>query len=383
MPAPVPTVPAATLQALASSLRGRRGEIAALGAVAGLDGFVDEMISVVGERRGVGDWTPLASMAELGRIVAGAAGHNSLREIVVRSADPGGCAVNLADGLIRLGVPLDFLGTLGTPRHPSFDAFAASCRTCTALGRSYGRTLAFEFGDGKFMFSAVSQLAEIDPGLLRAALADGAFAAACRRAQLIALTNWTLYPHMTACWRLLQREVFAGLGRRPWLFIDLVDPSSRAEADVRGMLAALGEFQLACDTVLGVNFNEAAVLGRILGLGTLGKEPEALRARAGDLRFKLGLSQVVIHNARLNAVADASGSTVAAAGPFCAKPVKTTGAGDRFNAGYCLGLMLGLAPFARLALGSATSGFFVRHARSADLDDLAVFLASWADGGLA
>ncbi len=383
MPAAPPEIPSATLHALAGALRARRDEISRLAAVAGFDGFVDEMISVVGERRGADDWTAMTSMAELGRIVSSAAGHNSLREIVVRSADRGGCAVNFADGLIALGTRLDFLGTLGAPRHPTFDTFAASCNSCTTLGSAYGRTLAFEFGDGKFMFSAVSQLAEIDAALLHAALADGAFAAACSRARLIALTNWTLYPHMTACWRVLQREVFAALGRRPWLFLDLVDPSSRAEADVRAMLAAISDFQTTCDTVLGVNYNEAAVLGRILGLGTLGKEADALRARAADLRSRLGISQVVIHNARVNAVADSVGAVVTAAGPYCAKPIKTTGAGDRFNAGYCLGLMLGLGSRERLAIGAATSGFFVRHARSPDLDDVATFLGAWADGATA
>ncbi len=373
----------ANIRQLVETLKRRRGEIAALDVVAGFDGFVDEMISVVGERRGVADFTALPTMAELGRIVSAAAGHNSLREIVVRSQDPGGCAVNLGDGLTALGVPLDFYGTIGTPRHPAFDAFAATCRTATAWSTAYGRTLAFEFTDGKFMFSAVAQLAELTPELVRAELAKGAFARSCAGAKLIAFTNWTLYPHMTAVWRAVRDDCLATLTHRPWLFLDLVDPSSRAEGDVRAMLDTIGSFAASCRVVLGINLNECAVLSRLMGLPVPGKDGAALAARAADFRARLKIAQVVIHSARINAVADERGAMSSPAGPFCAEPKKTTGAGDRFNAGYCLGLMLDLPHDQALALGSATSGFFIRNARSAGLDDLIAFLEAWSAGAMA
>jgi len=41
--------------------------------------------------------------------------------------------------------------------------------------------------------------------------------------------------------------------------------------------------------------------------------------------------------------ADPSG-TASVEGPFCPKPLKSTGAGDRFNAGYCLGLIAANTP---------------------------------------
>lgn len=373
-------VPPAELAALAAALGPRAAEIKRLSAVAGFDGFVDEMISVVGERKSQREWTRLESMAELGALVSAAAGRNSLREIVVRSQDAGGCAVNLGDGLGALGVGVDFFGTIGSPRHPAFDAFAAGCRTSTAIGRSYGRTLAFEFTDGKFMFSAVEQLGELTPELMRGIASQGAFPAACSAAGLIAVTNWTLYPHMTACWRVLQETALARISHRPWLFVDLVDPSSRAEAEVLDMLSAMSGFERTCRVVLGVNLTEADALSRVLGLGALKRRPDAVAARAAELRQRLGVSQVVVHNARLNAVADAEGAIAVAPGPFCASPRKTTGAGDRFNAGYCLGLLLGLGARQRLAVAAATSGFFIRAARSATYEDTVGFIADWSRG---
>jgi hypothetical protein len=366
------------LSALTASLSSHISTVPMLNAVAGFDGFIDEMISVVGERSGVDRWTAMASMAELGNLVTAAAGHNSLREIVVRSQDAGGCAVNLADGLTALGVPLDYFGTLGSPRHPSFEPFAGTCRSCTSWGTSYGRTLAFEFKDGKFMFSAVSQLGEIDAALVGKELVDGAYLRACQKAKLVAITNWTLYPHMTACWELLQKQVFDRLTHRPWLFIDLVDPSSRSETDIRAMLASLRGFERGCATVLGVNYNESSILARLLGLPAIDKHPDALATRAAALRQALGISRVVIHSVQWNVCADERGSVQTAAGPYCAEPKKTTGAGDRFNAGFCFGLMLGLDANHCLTLGSAASGYFVRHARSATFTELQQFLTWWS-----
>ena len=61
-------------------------------------------------------------------------------------------------------------------------------------------------------------------------------------------------------------------------------------------------------------------------------------------------------------------------GPFTAKPNITTGAGDHFNAGFCVGRMLGLGLAESLQTGVATSGFYVRSAKSPAAADLVKFL---------
>jgi sugar/nucleoside kinase (ribokinase family) len=90
---------------------------------------------------------------------------------------------------------------------------------------------------------------------------------------------------------------------------------------------------------------------------------------------------VIIHHGRF-AVSDAALGGVIQRGPYCSSPKKSTGAGDRFNAGWCLGHAHGMGDAAALTLGCAASGFFVRHARSATLKELARFLQSWHAGNL-
>ena len=347
--------------------------------VAGFDGFVDEMISLVGERRSLTDFTPVPDIFTFGKMISSAAGHSSLREIVVNDTHPGGCAVNLADGLASLGVRIDCFATLGDPVHAAFRDIATKCRGFHSWGQEPGRTLAFEFSDGKLMFSAVKQLADFTPEAVADYLTDGAYVTACAGAQVIALTDWTLYPHMTGVWRLLQQKVFAQLGHRPHFLIDLVDPSSRSAADILEMAGILRGFEQSGPLTLGLNGNEANILCRLHGLASAAQEatPDEALAQAVALRERLEISRVVIHRIPFAVSSDDDGECIQS-GPFCPNPKKSTGAGDRFNAGICLALALGYTTADALALGCATAGFFVRNARSAGQRELAEFLRQWA-----
>jgi sugar/nucleoside kinase (ribokinase family) len=344
----------------------------------GFDGFVDEMISVVGERQSLTAFQAVPDIATFGGLITEAAGHSSLREIVVTAVHPGGCAINMGDGLAALGVPVDGFATLGEPIHPAFGSMTGSFRSVHSWGREPGRTLAFEFNDGKLMFSAVTQLADFTPESVEARLADGTYASACAQARLIALTDWSLYPHMTAVWRRLQETVYAPLTHRPAFFIDLVDPSSRSSGDIRAMLNTLLGFAVAGPLTLGLNGTEANILARLLGLSEAGKYPESIQTQAQSLRERLGLAEVVVHHNNFAAVAGAD-EMAAEPGTYCAKPRKSTGAGDRFNAGYCLGLLLQLDARSRLMCAHASAGFFVRQARSATLQELADFIITPPD----
>jgi len=344
--------------------------------VTGFDGFVDEMISVVAERKSLVHFEPVPDIATFGALVSAAAGQSSLREIVVHAVHPGGCAVNLGDGLAALGVPVDCFATLGEPEHPAFAETTSRFRSTHSWGREPGRTLAFEFSDGKLMFSSVKQLAEFTADDVRRRLSDGAYLARCREAAVIALTDWSLYPHMNGVWRMLQEEVYACLHHRPHFFLDLVDPATRSPVDILAMIEILAGFESHGPTTLGLNGNEANILARLLVLPEAKGEGADWVRLATDLRRRLGISTVAIHQTRFAVAAGSNGSAMVT-GPHCAQPLKSTGAGDRFNAGYCLGLLARGTLEDCLALGCASSGFFVREARSADRAELAAFLQNW------
>ena len=372
-----------SLKSLANRLRRDARALQSRSVVAGFDGFVDEMIQVVQTRQSLDSFAPVPTIEALGRMITASARQSSLREIVVNAQHPGGCTVNSADALASLGVVVDAYATMGIPRLPVFDKLAEKCRNCVSWG-DVGRTLAFEFSDGKLMFSNMQTLAKFDETTVRNGLADGGFLRQCCQASLILLTDWSLYPHMTDCWGLLRREVFSKLENKPSFFIDLVDPSSRSHDDVRAMMDELSRMQADCgDVNLGLNGNEVRCLASAAGLpvDAADDSPEGLGQLAQTLRQHMKIARTVVHRYRFSLCADDQGVCVAPA-PFCAAPKKSTGAGDRFNAGFIAGVLLDENVENRLLLGNACSGYFVRHAHSACAPDLADFLDAWGDGRL-
>jgi sugar/nucleoside kinase (ribokinase family) len=69
-------------------------------------------------------------------------------------------------------------------------------------------------------------------------------------------------------------------------------------------------------------------------------------------------------------------------GAFTPNPKLTTGAGDNFNAGFCLGQILGVSPEQSLILGVGTSGYYVRNAKSPTFAELQEFLKNWSIGNI-
>jgi hypothetical protein len=61
-------------------------------------------------------------------------------------------------------------------------------------------------------------------------------------------------------------------------------------------------------------------------------------------------------------------------GPILSNPKITTGAGDHFNAGLCLGRLLRGDMETNIRLGIATSGYYVRQAHSPTLLELIEFV---------
>jgi sugar/nucleoside kinase (ribokinase family) len=127
--------------------------------------------------------------------------------------------------------------------------------------------------------------------------------------------------------------------------------------------------------VLGVNQKESLEVGAALGLNF---KPDTIAANAAALRRALELDIVVIHPTKNAACATESGEAEMD-GPYCSNPKLTTGAGDNFNAGFCVGLLAGLETREVLAAATASSGFYVRNGRSPSTRELAGFLEEWSE----
>jgi hypothetical protein len=366
---------------LAEKLKGRSGLAASRPVLAGFDAFVDEVIQVVGTRTSPEAYVPVSTIAEFGTWVSASAGRSGLREFLTIDRTAGGCAVNSCDGLATLGFPVDAFIGVGTPPDRVFEDFGSKCRSVNPLGMEPGRSMVYEFQDGKLMLCSFSHFSHLTADYLAQLMADGNYRKACESAAGIALTSWSVYPHMTECWKYLQNEVFSHLTHRPQFFLDLADPASRSPGDLVGMIAALAGFEKIGPTTLSLNGNEANRIAKALGFAEATHDSCDLERLASEIRARAQISELGVH-----LIQSATGATAAGAvtvnGPYCRNPRKSVGAGDRFNAGWLGGALLGLSAEERLLLGVAVSGFFVRAARSGSFSEIIGFLHRWAEGSL-
>ena len=339
----------------------------------GFDGFVDEIIAVVDKRHADGRFEPVRSIAAMGDKIRAAAGESSNYELVVRQRKLGGNGPIMANALACLGLEVTYIGSLGFPNvHSVFREFAERARVISIADP--GRTDALEFEDGKIMLVKFESLDDVNWDNLVARVGREELQKLFAAAGLIGTVNWTMLPAMSRIWEHLIAEVFPALPGRRTVFIDLADPEKRTPEDLSAALGLLKRFQEQADVILGVNLKEAMEVAAVLRLSTHGDPEAEIADEAAQLREALGIACVVIHPRRAAAAATKQG-TAHFHGPFIKHPLISTGAGDHFNAGFCVGKILGLELAECLCAGVAASGHYVRSGKSPSLADLAHFVA--------
>jgi sugar/nucleoside kinase (ribokinase family) len=367
--------PAKLRSACAQRLVAGAARAASLRAFAGLDGFVDEVLHVVDKRESAESYQRLPTIAKLAERVAAAAGRSGNIELVPQITKLGGNGPIMANALASFGLQVTYLGNLGYPNlHPVFRDFASRAEVHSIA--EPGTTDALEFDDGKIMLGKRATLKDVNWENIQARYGLDKFTAKLNTSDLAAFVNWTMLPHMSDVWEAILRDVCPSLAARSRLiFFDLADPELRTAKDIQHALDLIARFSPQFDVVLGLNEKEAMEVAEVCGVKPECATPEALAETALRLAAKLRIGTLVIHPVAY-ALAVTGGKVSVADGPYVSRPKITTGAGDHFNSGFCLGKLLGLDNDMSLLAGVAASGFYVRTAQSPAIPQLAEFLNS-------
>ncbi|HWN95279.1 MAG TPA: hypothetical protein VNT99_09625 [Methylomirabilota bacterium] len=347
-----------------------------LTAFIGLDGFVDEIMHLVDVRHNAESFERIPSIAQLAERLAGAAGQSTNIEAVVQRVKLGGNGPIMANALCRFGVDVTYLGALGYPTlHPIFSEFAARADVHSIAPP--GLTDAYEFEDGKVMIGKTAQLGEITWENIQLRFGRKKFADNFFSSDLVAFVNWTMIPFMSDIWEAVQSELCPmDKVKRRKIFFDLADPEKRTHEDLRRALKLIEGFRLYFDVILGLNEKEAWEVGAVLGFGGETRTRGALAQLTRDIRQSVGVDTLIVHPVSY-ALAVTGADCAIVDGPYIAKPLITTGAGDHFNAGFCLGKVLGFDDEMSVLVGVTTSGYYVRNAQSPRMTDLADMLRHW------
>ncbi len=347
-----------------------------LRAFVGMDGFVDEIIHVVDKRDNAERFSRLPTISALAERLAGAAGKSTNVELVNQRLKLGGNGPIMANALASLGVKVTYVGALGYPHlHPVFSEFAQRAEVHSIA--EAGHTDALEFEDGKLMLTKTTSLNEVTWENIQLRYGRNKFIDNFSTADLVGFVNWTMIPYMSDLWESLLGEFCPTppFPRRK-IFFDLADPEKRTPKDIARALDLIVRFEKYFEVILGLNEKEAYEIGKVLGLETANRSRDGLAALAVEIQKRCPLDTLVIHPVSF-ALAVCGGVPSVVDGPFVEKPLITTGAGDHFNSGFCLGKLLGLDNAGAVLTGTTCSGFYVRTAKSPDINDLAGMLRNW------
>ncbi len=349
---------------------------ARMSAFVGLDGFVDEILQVVSLRRSADDFDRFTTITDFATRLLEAAGRSTNVELVQERVKLGGNGPIMANALATFGLDVTYLGCLGYPTlHPVFHDFAARAKVHSIC--EPGKTDALEFSDGKVMLGKHYTLKEVNWKNIEERYGRAPFTEQLGGATLVAFVNWTMLPYMSAIWETVLDELCPSLnGPKRTIFFDLADPQKRSDSDILHAMELVQRFQKYFNVILGLNEKEAEHVGRVLGFPADHLDREGLSILTGQIYNSMRIDTLVVHPVRY-AIAAGPEGVISVDGPVVTKPKITTGAGDHFNSGFCLGKLLGLSNEASLLCGVSTSGFYVRSAQSPTLPDLSGMMREW------
>lgn len=347
-------------------------------ALIGLDGFVDNIMSVVDKRHDHDRYDAIHKIERMGQKILAAAGQSSNYELVTKQQKLGGNSPIMANALACAGLNVTCIGNLGYPTiHPVFCDFGKRADLISIA--EPGFTDALEFEDGKLMFNKNQSLGEVTWDNLLSRVGKDRLKELVGQSKLVGMVNWTMLPHMSRIWAKLLDEVIPNIERHERkIFVDLADPEKRTAEDILEALHLLRRFQDQVDVILGLNLKESGEIADVLDLPHRDNPEPHIEETARAIREKLGLYCVVIHPRR-SAAAAIAGHSARFAGPFVQQPKISTGAGDHFNAGFCLAQTLGFGLEESLCTGVSISGYYVRTAISPSAYELANFIAQLPD----
>ena len=354
-----------------------------LSMVIGFDGFVDEIIHVVDKRMDSESFTRVDTISQLAERIEKASGLSTNIELVPTIKKIGGNGPIMCNAMSVNNPNMSYIGALG---YPSIDGVFKVMEERVDLYTiaQNGHTDALEFDDGKLLLGKMSSLKDVTYERTLELVGKEKLIELLGNTDLFAAVNWSMLPNMTDFFKKMLEDLLPELPKRdkkPYMFIDLADPEKRENSEITEMLDLLKEYNKYFFVVLGLNKKEAYDVGAVLELFdhvSLEKMQISLEDLNQALYEYLKIDGVVIHPVdRSCCVID--GVFYEEMGPYIAKPKLSTGAGDNFNAGYMLGLLLGLNPDQALLTGMGTSGFYVRNAYSPKFEELYTFLVDWAE----
>lgn len=358
------------LEALLERLRNSQPDLSRKQLVAGFDGFIDSIQKVVFNHPENNQPEYFKTIKDFGQYIsAKETGGLSLEtEEIVKKM--GGNVPITANAVAQFGVSSHCIGAFG---YPDIDPVFSDMHENTFLHSfaNPGITSALEFNDGKIMLAQMSDLNMANWELIKGRIGLKQIIEMVESSDMICLLNWSEVRHTYEIWEGLLREVFPLISRRSRnrVFFDLSDCSKYSSHRIRKALELIQQFTVWCDVTLSLNKNEASLVYQAIYSSSC-DDPES----SGIKIFQfLNINTLVVHTSTKSlAWRD---SLMYQSDTFVVEnPRISTGAGDNFNAGFCIGQLIELEADQSLILANWLAACYMKNGRSPGLPELQSFI---------
>ncbi|WP_194778006.1 hypothetical protein [Pararhodonellum marinum] len=339
----------------------------------GFDGYVDSLYRVIQKKSGVENhfFSNISSFSDHIKTLSGKSGQVelSLKEIKI-----GGNAPIMSQAMGAIGFQVHCMGTLGYPNiHPVFDDFHPNIQIHSLANP--GQSDAFEFQDGKLIFSDCGSFDELNWEKVKRRVGVSKLKEIYLDSHLVAAVDWVNLPHASNIWTGLLEEIVKPNGPKDKkFFFDLCDPSRKSNHEIREALQIISSYTDFGEVTLGLNENETNIV--FAALENARKKESSMEEKAKVIFDTMTISCLLIHPTNRSFAITQKGE-VRVEGKLVEEPKILTGGGDNFNAGYALGWLLDLELEERLLLGMGCSGAYIQNGRSPNLSELGEYLESW------
>jgi len=354
--------------------------------IIGFDGFKDEIIHIVDKRIDSNNFVRLNKINSFAKRIEKASGLSTNIELVPVVQKIGGNGPIMCNSLSEFNAEISYIGALGYPTIEDVFKPMKEKVDIYSIAKN-GHTDALEFDDGKLLLGKMSSLNDVGYDRLLNVVGKEKLIKLLSQSDLFASVNWSMLPHMTDIWEKMVEEILPELpykDKKPVFFVDIADPEKRENKEIIKALNLLKEFKSKFFVVLGLNKKEAYDVANVLNLfdnRSLANMEVTLKDLNIGLYNYLEIDGVVVHPVDSSSCV-INGDYFFEKGPYISKPKLSTGAGDNFNAGFILGLLLKLEPNEALSTGMSTSGFYVRNAKSPKFDELIQFINDWTNNNI-
>lgn len=344
--------------------------------ICGFDGFIDTFIEM----------RQPASMAEFGPKVAAAAGIAASYTVEHKGDKFGGNGPLIASALSDIffnQIDITYIGAMGAGDVlPIYrEALEGKIRRLYSLAEP-AHSDCLEFEDGKVMLCDMRSCGEVTWERLLDTVGLDTLDTLLKDSRFIGAVNWGKLPHVGRIWSNLSQQLAAlGVPRKEVIFfMDLAEFEQRPMTDREALLNLLPAITHQCHTLLSFNLKEAWQMADSFNANFHGrKDPESVAELAVFLKENIEVDRIIIHPNDGAACASAEACTYIP-GPYCQKPLISTGAGDNFGAGCIAACLEGFDNLGIALAGNCASGHYVRSGRSASFLDMTRLLDQWLLG---